>query len=624
MSSEPRSELGVIVPILVEEGMLTREQVDYALRVQSKLSRSGPLITVLTELGHITDEDVATALTRRRLDIPIGGLLVDLGIMTEEDLRVALEIQNEEGAGKKKLGEVLVQQRFVDERRLCEILSYQLGFRLVEPRMVDLDRALLNRANPSWLDQNQFLPIHIEEDGRTLVAFSDPTNPVHVEAARRTFGDDLILGIAAPSALREVIARLDSSVRPASRPVSDNAVVELVDEILCGAVAAGASDIHVEPLASRLRVRYRIDGVLVRHAEYPSDLAKAIASRIKVLCQADITERRRHQDARLFYVAGDEELDLRVSIYVTVHGEKIVLRLLSRSRKVVGLRDVGMCPRVLDRFFFDALDRPSGVILITGPTGSGKTSTLYSCVNEIISPDTSIITAEDPVEYVIDGISQCSIDPEHGRGFDHTLKQIVRQDPDVIVIGEIRDAFSADTAIQAALTGHKVLTTFHTEDTIGGLVRLLNMEIEAFLVSSTVVSVLAQRLLRRVCDACAAAYNPTPDDLRRLGYSGSELDGAEFKLGRGCDQCRHTGYSGRIAVFELLVMDEVVRDAILNRRTSHEIRRMAREVGDMLSLLEDGIGKAARGVTTIQEVVRTLPRLDKPRPLRELRRLQGE
>jgi type IV pilus assembly protein PilB len=278
---------------------------------------------------------------------------------------------------------------------------------------------------------------------------------------------------------------------------------------------------------------------------------------------------------------------------------------------------------MLEYFREGALELPSGVVLVTGPTGSGKTTTLYSCIAEIQDDETSIITAEDPVEYMIDGIAQCSINPAIDLSYEETLRHIVRQDPDVIVIGEIRDTFSAEVAIQAALTGHKVLTTFHTEDTIGGLLRLLNMDIEAFLVSSTVVSVLAQRLLRRICDECAVPYQPTPADLRRLGYANDALRSGNFRQGVGCEACRHTGFRGRIAVFELLVLDAAVRDALLMRKTSHDIRTISRESSGLVSLLEDGIAKSAAGFTTIGEIVRMLPRLDKPRPLAELKRLVG-
>jgi type IV pilus assembly protein PilB len=262
-------------------------------------------------------------------------------------------------------------------------------------------------------------------------------------------------------------------------------------------------------------------------------------------------------------------------------------------------------------------------MIVTGPTGSGKTSTLYSCVKYLNNINTSIITAEDPVEFVIDGISQCSINPKIGVTFEETLRHIVRQDPDIIVLGEIRDTFSAETAIQAALTGHKVLTTFHTEDSIGGLIRLMNMEIEAFLISSTVVCVVAQRLLRLVCNHCAEPYVPTPLEISRLGYMAPELAGAEFREGKGCKECRFTGFKGRTAIFELLVLNEPVKEAILGNKSSAEIRRLSMETSGLVTLFEDGLVKAARGLISIHEVLRDLPRISKPRPLHELKRILG-
>jgi type IV pilus assembly protein PilB len=279
---------------------------------------------------------------------------------------------------------------------------------------------------------------------------------------------------------------------------------------------------------------------------------------------------------------------------------------------------------MLSRFLEDAVYQPSGVVLVTGPTGSGKTSTIYSCIHALKSPQVSIVTAEEPVEYVIDGVSQCSIDPKIDLTFEETLRHIVRQDPDVIVIGEIRDTYSAEVAVQAALTGHKVLSTFHTEDSIGGLIRLLNMDIAPFLVSSTVVSVLAQRLLRRVCPHCAVDTKPTPIQLQRLRCSLGDLAGADFKKGRGCKMCKQTGYKGRVGIFELLVLDERVRTAILERKTSFEIRHISIDHSGLVTLLEDGLVKAGTGMTTLDEVLRCLPIFSPPRPFVELRRLSGD
>jgi len=269
-------------------------------------------------------------------------------------------------------------------------------------------------------------------------------------------------------------------------------------------------------MKDRLRVRFRRDGVLAIHREFSSDLGAPVTTRLKVMAEADIAERRRHQDGRILYESASTglSLDLRVSFYITMHGETIVLRLMNKKGELLAIEDLGMAPRMLQRFRDEALDSPSGIIIVTGPTGAGKTTTLYSCVNALNSPETSIITAEEPVEYLIDGIGQCSINPRIGVTFTETLRHIVRQDPDIIVMGEVRDDFSAETAIQAALTGHKVLTTFHTEDTVGALLRLLNMGVEPFLVASTVTCIVSQRLLRRVCPQCAAAIRTGAFSLR--------------------------------------------------------------------------------------------------------------
>jgi type IV pilus assembly protein PilB len=401
-------------------------------------------------------------------------------------------------------------------------------------------------------------------------------------------------------------------------------VVEAVNSIIFAAIKEKASDIHVEPMKNTLRVRLRIDGVLTPYKDFPLDLMPPMISRIKIMAGADIAEKRRHQDGRILFETPEGALDMRVNFYATVGGEKVVMRLLNKQALLLDIKQIGMFPRMLQMFMEEALDSSSGVILVTGPTGSGKTTTLYSAINYLDNIDVSIVTAEDPVEYIIDGIAQCSLNAKIKLTFEESLKHMMRQDPDIIVVGEIRDRNSAEAAIQAALTGHKVLTTFHTEDSIGGLIRLLNMNIEAFLISSTVVSVLAQRLLRRVCPACAEDHPLTSHEIRRLGYKSDEFKGVVFKKGRGCKQCRFTGYRGRVPVFELLVLNEMVKDALIAKKTSYEIRRISSESAGLVTLLEDGIIKAAAGLTTFDEIMRQLPRLSPPRSFSELRRLQGE
>jgi type IV pilus assembly protein PilB len=404
----------------------------------------------------------------------------------------------------------------------------------------------------------------------------------------------------------------------------DESIVGIVNSIIAQGIDQQASDIHIEPTKDHLHIRFRQDGVLLHHRDYPRDLIAPITNRIKIMAQADIAERRKHQGGRVVFEHFGRQFDLRLSFYVTIHGEKIVLRILNQSGRLIDITELGMAPRMLARFQREALKVPSGVTLVTGPTGSGKTTTVYSCIEHIKDPEKCIITVEDPVEIVVDGIAQCSINPRINLTFNETLKHIVRQDPDVIVIGEIRDNYTAEVAVQAALTGHKVLTTFHTEDSIGGLVRLLNMDIEAFLISSTVVCVVAQRLLRKVCPKCQESYTPTRLDIQQLGCNGNGFDGADFRKGSGCSYCRHTGYKGRIAVFELLILDEAVRDAILNKCTSFDIRKMSIEGTGLVTLLEDGLLKAVNGLTTIDEILRCLPLLQKPRELSEIRRLVGE
>jgi type IV pilus assembly protein PilB len=611
---------GGLCTLLVRSGALTPEQLEYAARVRAKLRPPRPLLQVLKELGTVTDEVVQEALSSHPGEVRLGELLVDLGVITERELQRALAAQAEKPG--RRIGDALVELDILSPEQLYQTLSVQLGHPFVRPDVEAPDPALLRNAPHDWCRSHRFVPMRREGAG-VVVAFADPFEAESLAAARQVFGaTEIVRALATPAAIDHFWGQVEAG-RRAQRVGSDDErqVVALVDSMLDAAVECDASDVHVEPLSDRLRVRFRVDGALTVWRELPTSVAAPLTSRLKILARADISERRRHQGGRFVRKGGARELDLRASFYVTVHGEKTVLRLLNRERSLVPVEELGLPPATLARFREDALDRPSGVILVTGPTGSGKTTTLYSCLHYINDGEIAIVTAEDPVEYVMDGIAQCSLNSEIDLTYEETLRHIVRQDPDVIVIGEIRDRFSAQTAIQAALTGHKVLSTFHTEDTIGGLVRLLNMEIEAFLISSTVVSVLAQRLLRRVCEACAVRCEPSPMDLRRIGYRAGDFEGAELRKGRGCTACRRTGYKGRVAVFEMLVLGEEVRDAILQRRTSFEIRRISRERSGLVSLLEDGLVKAAHGLTTLDEIIANVPRLDRPRPLQELRRI---
>ena len=618
----PAGGPGQIVSLLMKEGELTETQIAYALRIQSKLETPGTLLDVLKELDYLTEDKISDVIRRNYSVFRIGDLLVELGHITAIQLKTCLEAQAREQSGRK-LGEVLVAYNFIQEKQLLEILSVQLGVPLIEVEFVDIDLALITVPRLKLFREFIFLPIRREGEA-VLAAFADPGNQRGIEKAESLFECTIIPGIARESAILKMIHRFQTDIKKAvSTKETDVSIPEIVDTLILEAIGLGVSDIHIEPLTDRLRIRFRQDGVLIHYKDYPREIIPALSSRLKVMCQADIAEKRRHQGGRIDFKAGGEEIDLRVSFFVTVHGEKIVMRLLRRQAHLLNVQDIGMPPRMLNRFREAALDCPSGVVLVTGPTGSGKTTTVYSCINYLNRPDVSIVTAEEPVEYVVDGIAQCSIDPKINLTFNETLRHIVRQDPDVVVIGEIRDTFSAQVAVQAALTGHKVLTTFHTEDSIGGLVRLMNMEVDVFLISSTVVCVLAQRLLRKVCPCCKMPYKVTPSDLRILGYSPVDIQNGNFQKGFGCSECAYTGYKGRLGVHEMLILDEAVRNAILEKKTSYQIRHIGIESTGLVTLMETGIALAATGITTLQEVLRCLPRLHKPRPLPIIQNLLG-
>ena len=613
--------------MLIREGRVSREVIDKGNRIQEKIGDEGTLFTVLAKMKQITEEDFLATVQKSQPDLPIGALLVEIGLISKAQLRQALRLQEQDNY-QQKIGELLISRRMLKEREFVKVLASQLGFQYMDPEVSECDQELLGNVVLNVCQKLEFLPIRSESD-HTIVVFSDPMEQESRTEAARMVGTGIIPVMATKSAIMEALNAIQRSRERNSALIEGgdefNAASIRADEILQAALSAKASDVHIEPLHDRVRVRFRVDGILRENSEFPQEELPSLVSRLKIMADADIVERRRHQDGRIAFEdpSSGTISDLRASFYVTIHGECVVLRVLNQSSKIMELDEIGMSSPMLQRFKQQGLDSPTGVLIVTGPTGSGKTNTLYSCVQHLNNETTSIITAEDPVEFQVDGISQCAINMKIGRTFDESLKHIVRQDPDVIVLGEIRDTSSAESAIQAALTGHKVLTTFHTEDSIGGLLRLMNMNIEAFLISSTVVCVVAQRLLRRICKNCSKPIQPDPQDLQLLGTSSSAVEGADFKLGDGCSECHFTGFKGRIAVFEILILSEAVKEAILQRKTSEQIRRISVESAGLVTLLEDGLVKAAAGETTLGELRRTLPRLRKPRSLQELRRLTG-
>jgi type IV pilus assembly protein PilB len=619
-NSSQTSVHGELIDILIKEELISEKQATHAARLKAKLVRSKPLLEIVKELGYVTDEQVTKAIRKHKLSMRIGSLLLELGLISETDLEAAFEIQRKSET-PQKLGEVLVNNNFIKEFKLLEALSLQLGYPFIDPRFTSLDISLLHQVPMAYRAKGSYVPIERQENS-IVVAFANVLDLEDIEEARTIFPEGILPAIATREAIVETYQRFERGAQ-FKEAVDDDSAMSIVERIILDAIELDVSDIHMEPLPDRLRIRFRRDGVLEPYKEFPREIIPNISSRLKIMCKADIAEKRRHQGGRILFEYPGGELDMRASFYVTIHGEAVVLRLLNRQGNLIDIASVGMYPKILKRFLDGALSRPSGVVIITGPTGSGKTTTVYSCIHHLNTPLLSIITAEEPVEYVIPGISQCSIDPKINLTFEETLRHIVRQDPDVILIGEIRDNYSAEVAVQAALTGHKVLTTFHTEDSIGGLIRLMNMDIEAFLISSTVVSVVAQRLLRRICPECSQPYKPSPAELQLFGYTQATIQGTNFRKGTGCAHCRYTGYRGRIAVFELLILDEMVRAAILERRTSFDIRKIALDSAGLVTLFEEGLVKASEGLTTLEEIMRCLPLVLKPRPLEETRRLLG-
>lgn len=612
-----------IAELLVDDGVITPDQLARARRVQEYLEEPMRLIEVLVELGDVSEEAVAETVAKYGKTYNIGEILLQQGLINEKILETAIKAQEETG---RRIGEILIDMGAINEPLLLHNVADQLQMPYMEPSFTMVDTTLLEKASPEFLEKHCFVPFSRNEDGSVVVVINDHQDREAADAICDLFQDTARLALGPRDAILATIEdyrnfRQVARARDRRVAVGEDSVVEQVEHIIIAAIHERASDIHFEPMADKVRLRYRIDGVLVYKTDLPKEIHARIISRIKIMAQVDIAEHQRHQGGRILFTHKGVEYDLRLSIYVTVHGECAVLRILNKEMGLLSLQELGMSPGLLKTFKRDVLDIPTGVVLITAPTGEGKTTTLYSSLDYCNDISIKIITAEDPVEYMLDGIIQCSIYDKIGRTFESTLREIVRQDPDIVVLGEIRDKVTAEFAIQAALTGHKVYCTFHTGDTVAALLRLMDMQIETFLIASTVLSVLAQRLLRRVCAGCADIYRPTIEDMQVLGVDPDEMRQHTFKRGRGCKACSFTGYKGRVAVFECLLLNDAIRDAILEKRTAGVIRELAYEGAGMVSMRESGIVKAVQGVTTLGEVKRCTPVPYRMRPIHQLLRM---
>ena len=521
----------------------------------------------------------------------------------------------------ERLEALLIKLGFANERDVAEALAAQLGLGLAGPADYPAEPVLAERINPSFLRQSGILPLAASATLLRL-AMIDPFDGHARRAAAMASARTIEPLVAIPSEFENAYARLyqpetaadpeeardgadDELLEDADRLrdlASEAPVIRLVSHLIARAIESRASDIHIEPFQNRVAVRYRIDGVLRDVEAPPLRLKAAITSRIKIMAKLNIAERRLPQDGRIRTTVLGTDFDLRVSTSPTLYGESVVLRILDRSSLAGELPALGFEPPLLKRYF-DVLGQPQGILLVTGPTGSGKTTTLYTSLMRLNAPEKKLFTVEDPVEYQVDGVNQIQVKPQIGLSFAHILRSILRQDPDVIMIGEMRDLETAQIAIQAALTGHLVLSTLHTNGATATVTRLLDMGVNNYLVTSTVTGIWAQRLVRRLCPACAEPYEASPELAAELRLP-MPADGGPIRLhrARGCPACHGTGYRGRLAIAEFLVMTDPLRRLVLRHAEAAEIQRQAQEEG-MVPMYEDGLRKALAGLTTVEEVL---------------------
>ncbi|KMP12082.1 hypothetical protein UR09_01965 [Candidatus Nitromaritima sp. SCGC AAA799-A02] len=560
-----------------------------------------------------------------REKIKLGDVLIKAGAITQDQLAEALQSQKKLGL---PLGKVLMKLNFVSEEKILTCLAAQLKLPYLDLNDVKISQDAIKKVKENIARKHKLIPISIN-NGSLTIALADPLNIFAVDEVTIQSNMDVVVNIAAESDIERAIQEhygVAASIQAAMSSLgtleakkeeaeemlkgpqaetletTDTPVAKLVQMIVKQALDDGARDIHIEPTEEALNIRYRIDGVLFEASRPPKSVESALISRIKVLANMDIAETRSPQDGGFSAKVGEKEIELRVSTCPTVHGENVVLRILDKSKLRVNLEETGLIGENLVKVK-DLLAKPYGVILVTGPTGSGKTTTLYGSLVQLNTPEKNIKTIEDPVEYRLPGIRQTQVNPKANITFATGLRSLMRQDPDIIMVGEIRDTETAEIAIQAALTGHLVLSTLHTNDAPGALSRLSDLKIEPFLLGSSVVGVLAQRLVRKICPQCKAQHKPSEEELKVLFPDGNPQPVMLYK-GQGCKACKKSGYSGRMGLFEVLVITDEIRELILKQAAPMTIRDYAKETQDFKTLREDGIAKVLNGMTTVQELNR--------------------
>lgn len=559
----------------------------------------------------------------------LGRVLTKLGKVTRDQVQEALNLQR---TRKEPIGKLLISLGYINETDVLEALAGQAGMRLVQIKLDGIDDKVVAALPPETANTYQVVPIEYDEKTKSItIAMKSPDNFRAVDDLRLLMGFK-VSAVVAPadqidavlkkkysgdsSSLANVMSELEGSETLAAlqgrgdsidleqlvQAADDNKVIRLVNLVLLQAIKDKASDIHFEPFESEFKMRYRIDGVLYEMIPPPKHLALAIVSRVKVMANLDIAERRLPQDGRIELEVNKSPIDLRISVLPTMFGESVVMRVLDRSNVQLSLDRIGLRDDELSNVR-TIINKPNGVVVVTGPTGSGKTTTLYAALNELNDPSSKLLTAEDPVEYDIDGIIQCQVNTEQELTFSKLLRSFLRQDPDIILIGEIRDLETAQIAVQASLTGHLVFTTVHTNDAPSTILRLLDLGLEDFLLTATLEAVIAQRLVRRICSKCKEEYLPTDEQLMELQLKRDDVLDRTFFRGRGCDNCNTSGYRGRMALFELMQLDDQLREMIMKQASTAALRAESRRKG-MRTLRESGLLAIYEGQTTIDEVVR--------------------
>jgi type IV pilus assembly protein PilB len=561
----------------------------------------------------------------------LGRILIKMGLLTREKVHESLIIQKDRG-GKVKLGQIFLEQNLIKPRDLRIALAGQRGMEYVDIEGMVIPQAVLDTVPAQMARTYRIIPIfHDKSRNRLTVVMESPDNFRATDdlstlmgfAVEAKVADEEAITAALDkyykeedSSLNELIGEIEGDAtltqfkgRDQSIDLDDlkemadsGGVKKLLNLVLLQAIRDKASDIHFEPFEDEYKMRYRIDGVLYEMVPPPKHIAMALSSRIKVMANLDIAERRLPQDGRIPLVVGGNPVDLRVSILPTMFGESVVLRVLDRSQVDLSLDIIGLREHELD-IVRQLIHKPNGVVVVTGPTGSGKTTTLYSCLKELNDIETKIITTENPVEYDIDGMIQVQIRPEIGLTFAKCLRSILRQDPDIVMVGEIRDLETAEISIQASLTGHLVFTTLHTNDAPSSIARLLDLGVEPFLVTATLEGIIAQRLVRRICTNCKTEFRPSEEQLMELNLLPEDVGDKKFHYGKGCEQCNNTGYRGRQGLFEIMAFNDELRDLVMNNASTSVLREAAKRNG-MHTLRENGLASIYDGITTIEEVVR--------------------